>query len=878
MSVAERTPFIGRQRELDLALAEIGGGARALSLSGPSGVGKTRLANQLLREITRDFPEFEILSCSAAAARSVTDLEAAIAAALKIPHKQGSELIQAARNRGAVLFLLDNLDSLGQNAREFLQEWIDGAPQLQLVLTSIIPVGLEGESQLEVGPLELEDATKLYRERANKVWVGKAFSQAEERAIEELVLGLDCLPLAIELAAARVRTLPPRALLTRLDERFEILRSSVIGGGRSLLRALQVTWDLLTPEERRFLSKASVFSGGFTLAAAEALLSEAGERGPSVLELLDGLRSKALVQIEEREEPRFSLYESVQEFASRHLQEDLEEEAFLEHASYFIRVGSEHLIKSEGAEPRSSLRWLRDERENLLSAHLRHVERHPRLAAEAGLILAAIHKRQAPPASELELLDSTVAAARAGAPDLLWRALRSRADALARFGKNELGRADVVEGLHLAAESGDRVAEATHLSQLAFIDMVAGNLEGSAASLDRAQPMATALGLKDLEAQCCLRRVQLSGLQEGFGPDDPYLQRGLSLSREHGLLDLRAFFLLALNVALAKSERYEEARLVLQEIDEIVEALEDETLEAHVLLNRGGLEITAGRPEEAKAFLQEALEKERRLGNRIYEATALGNLGLGRLQLGEPEAAVKELLAAKAIYAEFGHHGFMGDMAWFASIAHSWLGDGTAAQRYLREAEQAWERASSSQTPAKRSIAEAFLQLSPWISGSAEGPAAPAAASQARAALPEATGFTLENLLVGRRLLEGALRMVDEPPRESNEAPVLLSIARDATWFEIGGAARVDLRRRGAIRRILLALLEQHLRDPAVGLGREKLFDEGWRGEKSRPDAAAARVYVSVGVLRSLGLESVLVRHSDGYLLDPAATIHVVEP
>src|SRR5690606_7741644 len=139
-----------------------------------------------------------------------------------------------------------------------------------------------------------DDAVGLYLERAHRASAG-ALAEGERAAVDELVRRLDKIPLAIELAAARVRLFPPRALVSRLGERFELLRSDPPGRQSSLLEALRLTWDLLAKQEQVLLARASVFEGGFDYDAAAAVLGADSSRG-EVLDLLDGLRSKALLQ------------------------------------------------------------------------------------------------------------------------------------------------------------------------------------------------------------------------------------------------------------------------------------------------------------------------------------------------------------------------------------------------------------------------------------------------------------------------------------------------------------------------------------------------------------------------------------------------------
>jgi len=225
-----RTPFIGRARERSLITGELSRESVLLTITGPSGIGKTRLAKQIGVELLDAYQEDGgVWFCSLADCRTAAEVESGIARTLGIPQKSDADLASAISSRGRMLLILDNLDSAALQVGELLDDWLDSCPHLQLLTTSITPISVEGAIRIELGPLATSDAVALYLERAHRASADTLVAESDRPAVEELVRRLDGIPLAIELAAARVRVLPPKALLSRFGERFELLRSDAPG-------------------------------------------------------------------------------------------------------------------------------------------------------------------------------------------------------------------------------------------------------------------------------------------------------------------------------------------------------------------------------------------------------------------------------------------------------------------------------------------------------------------------------------------------------------------------------------------------------------------------------------------------------------------------
>jgi predicted ATPase/class 3 adenylate cyclase len=313
---AQPSPLVGRERELAKITALVDE-HRLVTLTGPGGTGKTRLALRAAAELVTDFPD-GVFWAPLAALRDpdlvLPTIEQALGA--KVP-------LQEHVDERRMLLLLDNLEQIIE-AAPALAETLAHCPNLTLLVTSRILLRVSGEREYQVPPLVDAEAVTLFRQRAA--------SAEPEQAVREICRCLDGLPLAIELAAARTRVLAPDKLLERLEQRLPLLT----GGARDAperQRTLRATigwsYDLLNAEERELFASLSVFAGGFALEAVEEVCHAA-------LDTLQALVEHSLVR---QEGERFAMLETIREFALERLQEEGEVDRLLElHAEYFLAL------------------------------------------------------------------------------------------------------------------------------------------------------------------------------------------------------------------------------------------------------------------------------------------------------------------------------------------------------------------------------------------------------------------------------------------------------------------------------------------------------------------------------------------------------------
>ena len=381
---AQTTPFIGREEAIRTVKEQLAkANVRLLTLSGVGGTGKTRLALQAAADMVDEF-EHGVFFVPLAALSDPALVLQSIAQAFDVREAAGRRLQEQLKDylrEKQVLLVLDNFEQVIDAAPRVI-DLLTAAPRLKVLVTSREVLRLSGETDYPVPPLSLPDpkrlpplarltqyeAVALFIERA--VAVKPAFTLTNENApaVAEICYRLDGLPLAIELAAARVRVLPPQKMLTELSHRLSFL----MGGAhdlparqKTLRGAIDWSHDLLTGDEQKLFRRLAVFVGGSTLEAIEAVGNIENEL--PVLDTLESLVGKSLVkQTEAHGEPRFSMLETIREYAGDRLLAAGEAERVRDrHRDTFLALAEEAEPKLTGAEQAEWMQRLEEEHENL---------------------------------------------------------------------------------------------------------------------------------------------------------------------------------------------------------------------------------------------------------------------------------------------------------------------------------------------------------------------------------------------------------------------------------------------------------------------------------------------------------------------------------
>ncbi len=347
------TPFLGREAELERLSAKLSDpSVRVLTILGPGGIGKTRLALQAAAEASDAFLD-GLWWVALAPLSDAVQAPAALAQTLGVREEEGVDVEDAlaARLEGRrTLVLLDNAEHLLPELARWVARLLGVSDRLTVLVTSRERLQLSSENVFTIPTLAAQDATAFLQERAAAL--GLSLERSE--TVDALCERLDRLPLALELAAARLRTFSPEQLLERLSARLDVLK-----GGRDLeprqqtLRAtLEWSHDLLTPEEQDLFRRLAVFVGGCTLEAAETVCG-------ADVDVLEGLADKSLLQRrDDAPEPRFWMLESIEEFAAERLAGSGDEhELRTRHARYFCELAERLDADLRAGEPEEGPVW-----------------------------------------------------------------------------------------------------------------------------------------------------------------------------------------------------------------------------------------------------------------------------------------------------------------------------------------------------------------------------------------------------------------------------------------------------------------------------------------------------------------------------------------
>jgi predicted ATPase/DNA-binding SARP family transcriptional activator len=614
----QATPFIGREQEIrDVAALLTTLDTRLVTLTGPGGTGKTRLAAHAAAELLDEFTDgvYFVALAALADARLVLPTVARTLGLAEMPGVAiGDQLVRHLRGR-RFLLVLDNAEHL-LAAAPAITELATASTGVRVLVTSRVPLHLPAETTYAVAPLTTPAGVALFGSRARAARLDFDVTPANASAVAGICAALDGLPLAIELAAARVTVLPPSALLERLDHSLQLLTQrspEVPARHRSLRAAIDWSYELLDPDEQTLFVRLAVFVGGCPLDSAESVCGD----DLNVVDCLSGLVDASLVRLEGTdEEPRFAMLETIREYAAQLLDEsDEADELRQRHTEHYLALAEE-------AEP------------NLIGIGS-HAEWLDRLEREHNNLRAAMDWLEASGETDLAL---RLAAA-------LWRFLDLRGH-LAE-GRRRLESA-------LGADEHPTAARAKALSGAADMALTSGDVATGRRWAEQALELYRKLGDAWGTAFSLLMFAYAIG-QEGDWPRaqqlyDESAQRFRELGDEH----------YAQRAARSHAWAYyeggdlERARELLEDNLRQARASHDEYLEGVTLEQLAKIAVDEGRLEDAVSMLKESHRILRDLGDLLFIAATVCDFARILALAGKAGTAARVLSSSAVLLEKIG--------------------------------------------------------------------------------------------------------------------------------------------------------------------------------------------------------------------------------
>ncbi|MSP12101.1 MAG: tetratricopeptide repeat protein [Chloroflexi bacterium] len=678
------TSFVGRDTEM-AEVKRLLSGTHLLTLTGVGGTGKTRLSLQVAADLLEAFPN-GVWLVELAPVADPTLVPQSIAAVLGVSEQPGMPLVKTLTDylrAKHLLLILDNCEHLVAACAQVAESLLRACPQVRILATSREALGIAGESTFHVPSLPLPDplrlpsletltqyeAVRLFIDRALAVRSDFTVTNANALAVAQVCYRLDGIPLALELAAARVRAMPVEEIARRLDDRFSLLT----GGSRTALPRQQTlrasidwSYDLLGEHEGGLLWRLAVFAGGWTLEAAEVVCAGEDIADNEVLELLTHLVDKSLVVAEEQQgEARYRLLETIRQYAQEKLHASAEEQLVrTRHLEFFLKLAEEGELKLKGPYQVAWRKRLENDYDNLHGAMQWAIESNAEAGLRLGGALYLFWYRLGYLSEGRRWLEKILAnpgavsrsAARA-------KALQAQGVIAGASGADQArALAPLKESISIWRELGvaGKPGLAAALSYLSFNKAYIGNYEQAQALVTESITLWREVGDKGGLAQALRFLSNIKIDQGSYGEARKLLEECQALFRDTGdslgmAQAMRGLGLLAENQGDDATARawYEQSLPLRRELG-------DKIAVANALSSLGQIAVRAiltesGTPsdyERANALLEEGLAVAQEMGNMPISPYILLSLGQVALAQGENQRAAKFLLKSLALFRE----------------------------------------------------------------------------------------------------------------------------------------------------------------------------------------------------------------------------------
>jgi predicted ATPase/class 3 adenylate cyclase len=584
--------FIGRVRELDEVRAMLGyPSVRLLTLLGMGGLGKSRLSLQAAAEVLDDYPD-GVWFVELAPLSDPRSVAQAVASVLGVKEEAGGAVLDALlrylRDK-SLLIVLDNCEHVVQACAELAHRVLQTAPRVKLLASSRDALQTAGETVIHVPPLAAPDAgatitpaalaqidaVRLFIDRATAAQPAFRVTEKNAAAVAAICRRLDGIPLALELAAARTRALPAETIAARLDDRFKLLVTgdrTVLPRQRTLRALIDWSYDLLSGPERLLFARLSVFAGGWTLEAAEAVGAGDGIDAAEVLDLQTSLVEKSLVMVD-LDSGRHRMLDTVRQYAHERLIETGGVAAARErHLGYFLAFVEQAKPQLFGPEQGSWMARLDLERENILAAH-QWCDSSP-AGADSGIRLVFALKfywlnrgllQQGYSMAVQAIRRPAAQASRAS----YGRGLVDAGIIGCFMGRYAEAREFLAAGLQIAREVNDVARQVAVLQLLGVAEFSLGNAPQALEHCREAEQLARAAGNDRMKAGALTARAQLLRAVGELDEATALYEEALQLSRQLGDEESVAVGLLNLAMVAVLRRQPRPARALLQEVAQI---------------------------------------------------------------------------------------------------------------------------------------------------------------------------------------------------------------------------------------------------------------------------------------------------------------------
>jgi predicted ATPase/class 3 adenylate cyclase/Tfp pilus assembly protein PilF len=645
--LVQPTAFIGREREVDAITALLRGeDVRLLTLKGPGGTGKTRLGLQVAAELSEVFPE-GVYFVNLAPLSDPAFVISTIAQTLGVNEMEGLalfDLLHAFLREKRMLLLLDNFEQVVDAAPQ-VAALLSACPRLKLLVTSRMALHVRAEHEFAVPPLDLPDlkhlpdlvalsqyeAVSLFIQQAQAVQSGFQVTNSTAPAVAEICVRLDGLPLAIELAATRIKLFPPHALLARLKQRLPMLT----GGARdaparqqTLRDTIAWSYQLLDAQDQRLFRGLSVFVGGCTLEAADAVCETLGDTAGQIVDGVASLIDKSLLQqtAQEDEEPRFAMLETIREYGLEMLTTTGELEATRRvHAAYYLTLAEEAEPGLRGAQQLVWVKRLEQEQNNLRAVLVWSVEperdeevgQRRELGLRLGAALRPFWVAHAHFREGQALLQRVLAASAGAATAGRAKALVAAADLAILLDDRQQGEMLAEEGLVLSRNMGDRTGIAFSLYVLGWFATDRGEYDRARSLLEEALALFRELDNKDRWGWTLNALGNLENAQGAYVQARARYEEALSLFRQMDykegigvmLYQLARILLYFEGNFITARSLIDEGYMHLEELGETWSIVGALTVSAEIALNQGDIATARLQSKEALALCRELGDK-----------------------------------------------------------------------------------------------------------------------------------------------------------------------------------------------------------------------------------------------------------------------------